>query len=328
MSDPVVTPFAQEPGVSDAAGGDVEETAESAPRQRQTELCKAPSVLNHHVKRFDRVLDYIEQNLAGDLSLETLGQCAAISPFHFHRLFQAWAGETLSRFVRRRRLESAAGRLRYCPEEKITAISLNCGFSSPEAFARAFREHFGITPSQWRNGGWMNWRPAGMGRSPASSAPASVKVTRLEPAQYLFMRARGAYSQSSTLLWDRFLPWVRSMGLGDQPLLLIGMDDPSITDPALCRMDACVQLPPGWIAPDMRLARHNWPSRWVATLEYDGAADAIGSGWDILLNEWLPHAPFDMAEGHFFQWHDPLDGPPDSRWVKCKLCMPVKPRAC
>lgn len=325
MSNLVFTPFAQKHNLTGASRLFPE--GMPPPPLHPHEACKAPTVLNHHVKRFDLVLDYIEQNLAGDLSLEALGQCAAISPFHFHRLFQAWAGETLSRFVRRRRLESAAGRLRYCTEEKITTISLNCGFSSPEAFARAFKEHFGITPSQWRNGGWMTWRAANI-ETPYATAAASVKVTRKEPAQYLFMRARGAYSQASSLLWDRFLPWVRSMGLGDQPLLFIGLDDPTITDPTLCRMDACVQLPPGWNAPYVRLARHNFPERWIATLEYDGESNAIGCGWNTLLNEWLPHAPFDMGEGHFFQWHDPLEGPPDSRLVQCKLCMPVKPRVC
>lgn len=293
---------------------------------RSTDAGKAPTVRSHHLRRFDLVLDHIEEDLAGDLCLETLAQRAAISPFHFHRLFQAWSGETLNRYVRRRRLETAAGRLRYCPDEKITSISLNCGFSSPEAFARAFREHFGMPPSQWRCGGWAQWRQSS---EPATgSLPASVRMIRQEPAQYLFMRARGAYSQSSGLLWDHFLPWVRSMGLGDQPLLLIGLDDPSITDPTQCRMDACVQLPSDWDLPNTRFPRRSTPARWIASLEYDGTSRDVGSGWKALLDRWLPQAPFDLGEGHFFQWHDPRDGPPDGTLIHCSLCMPVQPKVC
>src|SRR5437868_886110 len=79
-----------------------------------------PSLRSHHLPRMEQVLDHIETHLADDLSLERLADRAAISPFHFHRLFLAWTGETLKEFVRRRRLESAAGRLRHCPNEKVT----------------------------------------------------------------------------------------------------------------------------------------------------------------------------------------------------------------
>jgi len=110
-----------------------------------------PTVRSHHLRRMEQVLDHIETHLAGDLSLERLADRAAFSPFHFHRLFLAWTGETLKEFVRRRRLESAAARLRHCPNEKVGSVSRGCGFASSEAFARAFREHFGMTPSQWRS---------------------------------------------------------------------------------------------------------------------------------------------------------------------------------
>ena len=101
---------------------------------------RAPVVLQeHHVRRLEGVVDFVDAHLDDELTLERMAMLAAISPFHFHRLFHHWSGETLNEFVRRRRLDVAAGRLRHCMDEKITAISLNCGFVSPEGFARAFR---------------------------------------------------------------------------------------------------------------------------------------------------------------------------------------------
>lgn len=283
-----------------------------------------PAIRSHHVKRIEAVLDHVDQHLAGDLKLETLAGLAAISPFHFHRLFLAWTGETLNAFVRRRRLEAAAGRLRYCPAEKITVISLNCGFASPEAFARAFRDHFGMTPSQWRAGGWGAWR------APVDEGPARrfhVEVKRQEAAEYLFMRARGSYGTTALTLWERFLPWVRSLGLGDQPMAFMGLDDPTIAGPARCRMDACVELPAGWRDPGLRLQKRRVQAHWVAALHYDGPASGIGTGWHALLSDWLPGAPFDMGEGPFFERYDPLEGTPGSHLARCQLCMPVQPRA-
>jgi AraC-like DNA-binding protein len=110
-----------------------------------------PRLPGHHVRRLQLVMQHIEANLHADLSLERLADLAAFSPFHFHRLFRAWAGETTKAFVRRRRLETAAIRLRHGPEGRVGTICVSCGFASSEAFARAFREHFGMTPSQWRD---------------------------------------------------------------------------------------------------------------------------------------------------------------------------------
>ena len=61
--------------------------------------------------RMHRVLEHIDRRLDQPLDLETLADVAHFSPFHFHRLFSAWMGETLGDYLRRRRVEIAATRL-------------------------------------------------------------------------------------------------------------------------------------------------------------------------------------------------------------------------
>jgi AraC family transcriptional regulator len=280
-----------------------------------------PSLRSHHLPRMEQVLDHIETHLSQDLSLERLSDCAAISPFHFHRLFLAWTGETAKEFVRRRRLETAAGRLRHCPGAKIAAVSLNCGFASPEAFARAFREHFGMTPSRWRSGGWTDWRTPADHRRTATGYRVDLK--HFEAKECLYMRERGDYGHCAEILHTRFVPWVDSMGLSDQPMLAIGLDDPTITLAAQCRMDACVELPPGWQDPGLRAMRKILPAHWAACLRYEGPSSEIGRGWNALLTEWLPASPFELAEGHFFQRCESGSPPPGSPIVRCDLCMPI-----
>lgn len=280
-----------------------------------------PSLRSHHLRRMEQVLDHVETHLSKDLSLERLSDCAAFSPFHFHRLFLAWSGETAKEFVRRRRLETAAGRLRHCPNEKVTAVSLNCGFASPEAFARAFREHFGMTPSRWRAGGWIDWRAPADDSRPTTSC--RVELRHFEARECLYMRERGDYGHSSEILHARFVPWVDSMGLADRPMLSIGLDDPAITLAAHCRMDACVELPAGWQDPGLRAMRKSLPAHWAACLRYEGPSSEIGRGWNTLLTEWLPTSPFELAEGHFIQRCEPGSPPPGSPFVRCELCMPV-----
>ncbi|MDB9529331.1 AraC family transcriptional regulator [Oscillatoria sp. CS-180] len=100
--------------------------------------------------RINRVLDYIEANLGCELALSKLAEVAMFSPYHFHRIFRALVGETPSQFVQRVRLEKAAALLLNNLAQPITTVALDCGFSSSATFARAFRDKFGLTASEWR----------------------------------------------------------------------------------------------------------------------------------------------------------------------------------
>ena len=110
-----------------------------------------------YLARFNAVVDYIDNHLAETLDLRTLAAVAHFSPWHFHRLFQAMMGETLAERVRRRRLEVAAGLLLSSPPVPVQAIALDCGFGAAEVFTRAFKSHFGVTPSGWRSGAHESW---------------------------------------------------------------------------------------------------------------------------------------------------------------------------
>ena len=104
-----------------------------------------------YVARINRVFDYIDEHLADPLDLAKLAAVAFVSPWHFHRVFQALTGETLADRVRRRRVEVAATRLLAQPPAPALTIALDVGFGSPEVFTRAFRAHFGVTPTAWRD---------------------------------------------------------------------------------------------------------------------------------------------------------------------------------
>ncbi|MFG6147728.1 AraC family transcriptional regulator [Halobacillus sp. B23F22_1] len=97
-----------------------------------------------------RTLDYIEDNVQEQLTLEKLAATACFSPFHFHRVFQAMVGEPVMDYVRKRRLTIAAERL-YYSNEKVLDIALDVGFHYHESFNRAFKKCYGVSPKQYRN---------------------------------------------------------------------------------------------------------------------------------------------------------------------------------
>src|SRR5262245_20670491 len=98
-----------------------------------------------------RVFEAIDQRIDQPLDLASLASMAHFSPYHFHRVFAAWAGETLGDYLRRRRVEQAASRLAAQPKLSVLQVALSVGFGSGEAFARAFKARFGCSPSAWRS---------------------------------------------------------------------------------------------------------------------------------------------------------------------------------
>ena len=90
--------------------------------------------------RMHKVLTHIDDHLDEALDLAALADVAHFSAYHFHRLFAAWAGETLGDYIRRRRVEVGALRLATQPRLSVLEAAVSVGFGSGEAFTRAFRQ--------------------------------------------------------------------------------------------------------------------------------------------------------------------------------------------
>lgn len=100
-----------------------------------------------HVRR--RLIDYIEANLAQPLSLGELAQQAALSEYHFARMFRLSFGVPPHRYVLERRLRLAQQLLRGSAQA-FGDIALHCGFASASHFSNRFRQAYGVTPGQYR----------------------------------------------------------------------------------------------------------------------------------------------------------------------------------
>jgi AraC family transcriptional regulator len=103
-----------------------------------------PSVLQ-------RISEFIDANLAADISLHALADLAALSVEHFLRSFRAATGKTPYQYVLEQRLDKAVLLLK-TNAAPVSAIAPECGFKNPSHFSVRFRAHFGISPSQFRRG--------------------------------------------------------------------------------------------------------------------------------------------------------------------------------
>ncbi len=100
-------------------------------------------------ERIEAVQQYIRQHLIDPLDCATLAAVAGFSQAHLHRTFKAQTGETPLAHVRRLRLERAGHKLRVGAVD-IGAVALAAGYESHNAFSKAFKAHFGLSPSAFR----------------------------------------------------------------------------------------------------------------------------------------------------------------------------------
>lgn len=138
-----------------------------------------------YLQRINRVMDYIELNLDRELKLEQLAEIANFSPFHFHRIFRSFVREPLYKFIMRLRIEKAALLLISNPKKTVTEIAFDCGFSASATFARAFKEFFGQSASEWKNGGYKLYSKNRKTDSKICKTDSKIsKVNELQPLYF------------------------------------------------------------------------------------------------------------------------------------------------
>ena len=302
---------------------------------------------SEYERRMHRVLEHIDRRLDQPLELAALAEVAHFSPFHFHRLFVAWMGETLGDYIRRRRVEVGAMRLLAQPKLSVLEAALSVGFGSGEAFARAFKIRFGVSPSAWRKGGatWANAmrNPDQADRNPDQAAsrgdaqagifanepteiPMDIKLLDRVATPVAYLRYTGPYGAPVGHFWQReAYPWLVAHGLLGQPRYGIAHDDPDITDAKRCRYDACAEWPAESAAPRAVLTT-TIPGGRYAALRFYGTSSEIEASWRRLLRDWLPSSGYQLDARPCFE-HYPTDGryDPKTGAFECDLCAPVAP---
>ncbi len=101
------------------------------------------------LERMNSAIEYIEENITGEIVIEDVAEIACCSKYHFHRVFYSCFNITFAEYIRRRKFTLAAVDV-VSNREKIIDIALKYGYDSPNAFTRAFRNIHGVNPSEVR----------------------------------------------------------------------------------------------------------------------------------------------------------------------------------
>jgi AraC family transcriptional regulator len=194
-------------------------------------------------ERILKVLVHIQNHLDDELSLEDLASAAYFSPFHFHRIFTAYTGESIKSYVRRLRLERATRDLIYT-DLSIIQISERAGYDTQQSFHRAFKETFNKTPKSFRDKS-IEVITQLFPINKTSDKTYDVEVKIIEPIKVAFVRHIGSYDYK-----DAFQAWIQliaEIGLthvlsNKTKKISIAHDSPDTTRAENLRYDACMTI--------------------------------------------------------------------------------------
>ena len=269
---------------------------------------------NDYLRRIDRVVALLQQAVANDAELPDLaelGHAAQLSPFHFHRVYRALTGETIGRTVARLRLLRALQWLSD-PARAVTDAALAVGYETPQAFARAFRQAFGASPSELRaQPARLAGELARLSRAPIDDAmPPSllqVEVISLEPFALVATRNTGDFADLA-VAYEALFGWAAQHGLIECIAGIYGVprQDRRDVPPAECEFDCALAFSAEATAGDGTVPLTLGGGLW-ARLRHVGPYAGLEPATDALLAEWLPSSGYALRDEPLF--HHYLDDP-------------------
>ncbi|QDQ28123.1 AraC family transcriptional regulator [Chitinimonas arctica] len=285
--------------------------------------------------RINRVTAHIEAHLAEPLTGDSLAELAALSRFHFHRMFCAMLGETPAQYVQRRRLHRAVDRLRGS-QASVTAIALECGFDSAHALGKALRRSTGMSATALRLAAregaahpFRVFRPQPARKDRHMLQPQFKDFpsrTILVATEFgIFDNDAGAAARRAIQRLEQFVDahpvWRDHMRgcLAYSSRPPEGPNDPDFPFNAAFIMDAPPLLPDG---SDLRL--ETLPGTRCAVFRHIGPYRTLWQTWQAIYRDWLPSA--DVKLRHQQPWEEYMNSPHDvpPAELVTEICVPVE----
>jgi AraC family transcriptional regulator len=293
-------------------------------------------------QRLTQALDYLEDNLDRPVDIDTAAGLANCSLFHFCRMFEVVIGVPPGEYVRRRRLSRAALDLA-AGGDKVIDVALRWGYDSPEAFAKAFKRCFGITPSEARNAGTTleTWPPVRV--AVILKGDQSMKYRIVEKPAFsvsgLSLRTTstgGENNRAIPAFWDQ----THASGQGAKlfrhcgPMGVLGVcHDYQTADNSFAYLIA-IETPAGGLAAlPSGCVSATLPAATYAVFESKGAMPlAIQAVWKAAYNEWFPSSGYEHAGTPDFEVYPAFPegdkrGDPASPECISEVWIPIKKKA-
>lgn len=254
------------------------------------------------LKQLSQAIDYIENNLEGDISYDEAAKIACCSTYYFQRMFSYVAGIPLSDYIRRRRMTKAAFELQVS-DTKIMDIGSKYGYVSPTSFNRAFQNVHGVAPTAARMEGTLlnTYPPISFSISITGGESMRYRIERKDPIKIIGIRtALKEYTEENFKIVPSFWDETLKSNLFSQICKLNNQDPNGILGITVYKNPEDIYyyiaaatdkpVPEGMV-------EFNIPAATWVIFECNGNfKDSIQRIFKRFLTEWLPFSGYEYAK--------------------------------
>jgi AraC family transcriptional regulator len=297
-----------------------------------------------YIYRINRVIDYIENNIDTDLTLDKLSEVANFSQFHFHRIFSAFMGETLKDFIKRKRIEKAASLLLNQPDKPVSEIADYCGFNSFSVFCRNFKERYNMNAQTFRNT-WNNQNSKNRQIESNSDKitqtsidyvcdinssekrrlimKTNIEIMEMPVMNVIYCRHTGRFDQIGNA-YEKLFKWAGPRGLLNFPEskgITFYHDDPNVTEMENVRQSACLTIKND-VKTEGEIGKMQISGGKYVVGHFEISAMEFQQAWDAVCL-WLSESGYQPADGNPYElYHNNHEEHPEKKFI-VDICIPV-----
>jgi AraC family transcriptional regulator len=252
-----------------------------------------------------KALWFIESHFADEITLAEIADVAGVSRFHMVRAFGVTTGHSVMRYVRGRRLSEAARTLaKGAPD--ILMVALDAGYGSHEAFTRAFRDQFGLTPDTVRACGTVDNLMLLEAMKMDETPKTTLRPPRMVDGPVLLIAGLGGHFTFENLgglpgLWQRFHPHLGNVPgqAGDVAYGVCYNTDEAGHFDYIAGVEVAdfASLPPEFAR--LRVAEQHY-----AVFTHEDHVSTVRGTFMAIFNDWLPKSGYRSADAPPFERYD------------------------
>lgn len=251
-------------------------------------------------KAINRVVDYINKHLFESPDIKELAEIANISEYHFHRIFKIIIGENVGEFINRLRLEYIAQCLQ-TTTLNLSELAIKTGYGTKYALSKAFKKHFGVSPSIYRN---QKNEINLFNKNKLKTITLTPDIKEIPPKEIVYIRIIDWYGSPEAYheAWKKLGQFAKKNNLVNNKTEFIGLsfDDPTITLPENCRFYACFTINKP-VEPEGAFGVQEINGGLYAVFTLKGSYDGLMDMYYNIYIKWLQENDYKLRKGCSFE---------------------------
>ncbi|AXK48114.1 AraC family transcriptional regulator [Aliarcobacter trophiarum LMG 25534] len=268
--------------------------------------------LEKRTKIANDIMYYIYTHIETNIDIEELSIDLGVSKFHMHRIFKEIFGRNIYESIKSIRLQKASNLLLTNRYSTISSIVNSCGYSSQSSFIKIFKERFGMSPKEWKQGGYKEYSNEIIKQSKiAMKSKANFEniiptIVKQKSIESYYIRNRG-YNKNIEDTWQKLQTWVLTNSIKSYKRAALFHDNPTITPLDECQYIACIIVDDDKNIRSDRVPKFKIAEGVYAKFDLKAKSEDLLPFIQWVYHEWLPKSEYETTTKPSFAIYESLD---------------------